>query len=64
MTMNEIMNLLQNLAFPAFVSVYLLINSTKNEEFNRNQLEELRKTVDKNTNVIAKLIDKLSQKDQ
>lgn len=61
--MNEIMNLLQNLAFPAFVSVYLLINSTKNEEFNRNQLEELRKTVDKNTNVIAKLIDKLSQKD-
>lgn len=61
MTMNDIINLLQNLAFPAFVSVYLLLNQTKNDDFNRQQIEELRKTVDKNTNVIQKLIEKLNK---
>jgi hypothetical protein len=59
--MNDIINLLQNLAFPAFVSVYLLLNQTKNDDFNRQQIEELRKTVDKNTNVIQKLIEKLNK---
>ena len=61
MTMNDIINLLQNLAFPAFVSVYLLLNQTKNDDFNRQQIEELRKTVDKNTSVIQKLIEKLNK---
>lgn len=61
MTMNDIINLLQNLAFPAFVSVYLLLNQTKNDDFNRKQIEELRKTVDKNTNVIQKLIESLNK---
>lgn len=61
MTMNDIINLLQNLAFPAFVSVYLLLNQTKNDDFNRKQIEELRKTVDKNTSVIQKLIESLNK---
>lgn len=61
MSMNDIINLLQNLAFPAFVSVYLLLNQTKNDDFNRKQIEELRKTVDKNTNVIQKLIESLNK---
>lgn len=60
MTMNDLVNLLQNLAFPAFVSLYLLRNQTKNEEFSRKQIDELRKTVDKNTNVIQKLVEKLN----
>lgn len=61
MTMAEITEMLQNLAFPAVVTVYLLMNSRKDQELFRTQVEQLRKTVEKNTSIIEKLVTKIDK---
>jgi hypothetical protein len=61
MTMADITDMLQNLAFPAVVTIYLLVNSRKDQELFRTQIDQLRKTVEKNSSVIEKLVTKIDK---
>lgn len=53
--MNEIIQAISTVGFPIACCCFLLWQSNKQDEYNRKQQEELRKTIDNNTRSIDKL---------
>ena len=48
---------IQTCGFPIFCCVYLMIQQSKQDEFNRKQQEEMRKSIDRNTDAMNELRD-------
>lgn len=57
----DLMSAISSVGFPIAISVYLIYSGNKRDEKFSKTIEELRKTVDNNTNIIARLYDKLRE---
>lgn len=63
MNVNDVTNLISNLGFPIVVSGALFWLNMKTSETYSKTIEEMRKTVEKNTVMVSSLIEKLSEKE-
>lgn len=63
MNVNDVTNLISNLGFPIVVSGALFWLNMKTGETYSKTIEEMRKTVEKNTTMISSLIEKLSKEE-
>lgn len=61
MNVNDVNNLISNLGFPIVVSGALFWLNMKTSETYSKTIEEMRKTVEKNTTMVSSLIEKLSR---
>lgn len=61
MSMNDLVTLFTSIAFPSAVTAFLLYNQSNSEKYHREQIEDLRKTVERNSDVIEKLVDRLNK---
>lgn len=57
----DLMSAISSVGFPIAISVYLIYSGNKRDEKFSKAIEELRKTVDNNTNIITRLYDKLRE---
>lgn len=63
MNVNDVTNLISNLGFPIVVSGALFWLNMKTSETYSKTIEEMRKTVEKNTTMVSSLIEKLSKEE-
>lgn len=59
----ELVSLIANIGFPITACVALFIYSNKEREKNNETIEKLRETINNNTLVVQKLLDKLDMKE-
>lgn len=62
MDANTIITVISNIGFPIACAVAIFVYWQKDRENMTITLEKLRKTVDNNTAIIAKLLEKLGEK--
>lgn len=62
MDTNSIIQLVSNIGFPIACAVAIFIYWQKDREANLTALDKLRDTVDNNTQVMLRLLDKIEEK--
>lgn len=64
MNTGEIISLIANIGFPITACIALFIYSNKEREKNTETIDKLRETIQNNTIVVQKLLDRLSKGDE
>ena len=59
MDVNALTTLISSLGFPIVACIYMAVTQQKSEERHSKEVDELRKAVNNNTNVMVKLCTKL-----
>lgn len=59
MDVNTLTTLISSLGFPIVACIYMAVTQQKSEERHSKEVDELRKAVNNNTNVMVKLCTKL-----
>lgn len=62
MDVNSIITIVSNIGFPIACAVAIFVYWQKDREANLQALDKLRKTVDNNTAIITRLLEKLEGK--
>lgn len=61
MDFNDILSAVNQMAFPIACCCFLLWQNSKQDSFNREEQQKLRDIIEKNTESITKLADKIDQ---
>lgn len=61
--MSDIINMISTCGFPIACCIFLMIQNAKQDEYHRRQQDELRKSIDNNTDAIKDLARMLDRKE-